>query len=468
MRSHPSIQLAKRTFATPDPIDTVFQQIPIINKNRIAEGLDPIISLCVGEPHLPINETTLEDLRQFLQQPQTKSNFGYSQLQGRAETLNAIAQLYNYYYPQANYQSNEVMINNGATQALWNAFGIFIEQGDVVLAFEPCYPTYKQHTEFFGGKLVSIPTSHQHFRPNAKTLEAYLLAHPQTKVLVLNYPNNPTGIDLTKKELEDICVVLKKHPQVAIIDDDVYRELSSQPHLTILDIDPSLKDRSVMINSASKGLIGAPDMRIGMTGANAAWIERLTAMQSNVVGSTSFLTQQAAIIGIQHVINQSPEYIEWLQHSKSEYAKNIKFTCDKLKSLGINVIHGGHGFFLLADLSLLIGLNIPESLQQKIHSSTFKSDNDIVSYLLHSAGVATIPASGFGIHAGKGYLRISCAKNIKDLAQALTNIESALKALPELKFNKASYNPSKTGIFATESVTNNTGEVSSDSYKLLR
>lgn len=438
------IQLANRTHSPQDPIDHIFATVPHIDKKRQEQGLPPIIHLSVGEPHLSMNEAILHGLSQYISEPEASKAFYYSPLAGRPQTLAAISSLYKHYYPALDYAHDEVMICNGATQGLWNAFNLLIDPGDVVLVFEPYYSSYNAQVEMLGGKLVKLATCADEFRPSEKTLENALIKYKNAKAIILNYPNNPTGIDLTKQEATQLAQTLKKYSHVAVIIDDVYRELTLGEHVTILDVDPTLKDRCIVINSASKSLMGAPGMRAGMIGANSEWIKYMTTLQATAVCGVSYLTEQVLVSAIQSKLEKTHGYIHWLEKTKQAYSANMSYVAEQLSEMGFNIISGGNGFFVLVDAGFLLGEEIPDhinlqsainkqptinGLKQTIGSSVFKTDYDIVAYLLHVAGVAVIPGSAFGIDQDRGFLRFSCAKDMGELKQALINIQHSLNCV---------------------------------------
>ncbi len=421
------IILAKRACLPSDTIDEIFTQIPIINEKRIVDGLPPIIDLSIGEPHLSMNVALLRDLTDFVSQSTT---FKYSPLPGHPETLAAIAALYQSYYPRAFFSDQEVMITNGATQGIWNALNLLIETDDEVLVFEPHFTSYSNQIKALGGKLIKIPTQENNFKPSGKLLSAALSKHPRAKVLILNYPNNPTGIDLTQQEVAELVEVLQRHPHVSIIIDDVYRELTYAEHLTVLDHEPSLKNRCIVVNSASKGLIGAPGIRAGMIGANAEWIKKMTNIQAMSVCSVSCFTEAMLTIGIKHKLSSSSDYTDWINHYKNEYATNKKYVVRELTHSGFSVVPGEHGFFVLAS-SHGINQAVPDHLQPLLGFNVIKNDTQLVTYLLQVAGVAVVPGSAFGIDERSGYLRFSCANSLDDLQQAMSNITRAINYLTD-------------------------------------
>ena len=429
------ISLAKRACLPTDAIDAIFTQVPTINAERALDGLSPIIDLSIGEPHLELNGEILKDLAHFVKQ---STSLKYSPLTGSPATLTAIATLYQSYYPRASFSDDEVMITNGATQGVWNALNLLIDEGDEVLVFEPHFTVYSIQVKALHGKLIKIPTEENQFKPSGKLLNNALSKHPRAKVLILNYPNNPTGIDLTKEEVADLVDVLKCYPHISIIIDDVYRELTYAEHFTVVDVDPSLKSRCIVINSASKGLIGAPGIRAGMIGSNAEWIKKMSNLQSMSVSCVSCFTEEMLKLGIKHKLTTSSYYHDWIKQYKTVYTDNKKYVSHALSNSGFRVVSGEHGFFVLA-ASHAINYKIPDhiskikmnNLHQKINSNIIKNDAHLAAYLLHVAGVAVIPGSAFGIDENKGYLRFSCANSLNDLKQAMSNITGALNYLME-------------------------------------
>lgn len=428
MRS--SIKLSERTKAPKSAIREVFDLIPIVNAKRAKEGLEPIISLAIGEPHLSVNPSVLNKLSAFLPTEEALHAFKYSPAQGRPETLDAIAKLYKHYYPSLDYSREKVMVTNGASQGLMNAFSIFIDKGDKVLVFTPYFSTYLSQINSLQGKLITISTEDNHFKPSAEKLRAMLQQHHDAKMLILNYPNNPSGVTLTKTVAIEMAEVLREYPNIVIVIDDVYRELNFVEHITLLDVAPDLKDRSIVINSGAKGLAGGPDFRIGMVGANKEWIAAMTGLQLNTVSGVGYLTQKALIAAVEAKLSNNYESQQWANTAKATYRTNVAFMKDEFTQLGFKVIPPEGGFFLLVNASILLGKEIPDkSLHAKIGSDIFRTDKDIVNYLLYAAGVAVVPGSGFGIQENAGYFRVSCAKDKMELEKAVRNIKNATESI---------------------------------------
>jgi aspartate aminotransferase len=417
-------RLAKRAQISVSPIRKIFQQLPAIARQRLEEGLPPLIDLSIGQPHIPANPAVMKSLNEM--QP-AKDSYGYSSAQGEAATLEAIVKLYNLYYPLVNYKNEETMVTIGGSGALSNIFSILVEnENDVILTFEPYFGAYTGQVKEWGGSLKKIPTLNNHFRPTAEGLDAALKDYPNAKALILNYPNNPSGISLTRDEMTSLARVLENYPDMFIIIDDVYRDFNYQEHFTILDVAPHLKDRCIVINSGAKGLLGAPGERVGMVAAHADLIRSMLPRQTNGMSSVPYRTQAALRFAVEnHFLNPQDD---WLMSAKNEYKTNVTMGHLEFKKQGFSMIEEPNGaFYLLVNAKHLIGKLIPDSLM------VIKDDCDIANYFLLTAGVATVPGSGFGIDPTEGYLRISCAKEKSLILEAANRMGASAKLLLDVE-----------------------------------
>ncbi len=413
-------RFASRAETPVSDIRKIFQQLPEVNAKRISEGLSPLINLSIGQPHLPANPEVMKKIEET---KYSQSSQGYSSAQGEPATLEAIVKLYNHYYPEIGYSTKETMVTIGGSGALSNIFSILVEsKEDIILAFEPYFGAYTGQIQQWGGTLKKIPTLKDNLRPTAEGLEEALKTYPTTKALIMNYPNNPSGVALTKNEVMDIAKLLEKYPNIIIIIDDVYRDFNYTEHHTVLDVSPHLKDRCVVINSGAKGLLGAPGERIGMVAAHEELIKSMSAIQTNSLSSVPYRTQAALRYAVDNYL-QNPKN-DWLMNTRNEYKTNIETASIGFIKLGFTLLQQTDGaFYLLVCAKHLMG---------KINSTTLeeiKSDVDIANYFLHSAGVATVPGSGFGIESTEGYLRISCANDKKLLLEAIHRLDQAIQLL---------------------------------------
>lgn len=441
------IQFADRTKTAISPIRKIFENLPQLNQQRAALKLEPIIDLSVGQPHIAPNPQALEGIRKRLADNESTKNFGYSPVAGELKTRQAIVDLYKMYYPSVTYTLNEVMFSHGANQALWNALSIFLQekngQPDIALTFEPYFSQYKSQITALGGQLITIASSTPSLQPSMDDLRATLTRYPQAKVLILNYPNNPSGKTLTENEIHYLVKILKDYPNLVLILDDVYRDLSFKPCFSLLDAEPGLKHRTIVINSGSKGLIGAPDLRIGIVAAPEAWIKLMIQQQLLTTAGVSTLSQAAFIAAVYHKTNV--QHNLWEKSAQQEYQAGLQLVSRQLPPMKLSLAYPPDGgFYLLVDASAWLGHEIlltPDQapnavapLLKEIANKPLATDIDIVSYLLYAAGVAVVPGSAFGLDPKKGLLRLSCAASQDQLAGALKRMISAyqlLKSFPK-------------------------------------
>jgi aspartate aminotransferase len=422
------ITLAARTQAKPSAIRKMLAEVTRLNHQRRKKGQPLITNLTVGQPHMPPNPQVLKKLSEALSSGNI--DFGYSASAGREETLNAIVRLYQDYFPEMDYQLNEVMCSIGASYCLQLAFSIFVENKEQSIGvFPPYFSTYRGQAESVGGSLVTLPITRE-LRPDLSVLDDFLLKTPQLKAIVLNYPSNPTGIVLTHEELEGLAMILKNHPRIVIILDDVYRDLNFKEHKTLLNVAPFLRERTLVIHSTAKGLIGAPDLRAGFMGGPARFITAMIGLQQLAIASTPCLTQRALVIAIDEYLT-NPEN-SWQQDTRQAYQENVLLAEKIVTSFGFDVIKPQGAFYLFVQASHLMNQMIPESLieQHQLDILEIKTDLDLANYFLKVAGVAIVPGSGFGMNESDGYFRVSCAADRKTLKSAMISLgESGHKLL---------------------------------------
>ncbi len=436
-----TFKLAARAQGKVSAIREIFQELPNVKEKRITQNLSPLIDLSIGQPHVPAHPEVMKKLEEM--KPSSSSQ-GYSSAKGEQSTLESIVKLYQHYYPGIQYQTNEVMVTLGGSGALSNIFSILVgEKEDTVLTFEPYFAAYTGQVQEWGGTLQKIPTRKNNFRPTASGLEEALNANPNVKALILNYPNNPSGVSLTKEEAISLVNVLEKFPDVIIIIDDVYRDFNYREHVTVLDVAPHLKERCVVINSGAKGLLGAPGERIGMVSAHENLIKCMSTHQTNSISSVPYRTQAALRLAVESYL-QNPKN-DWLMNTRNEYQTNVETASTAYKKAEFTLSQEPDGaFYLLVCAKHLIGRKNPNT------SKEIKNDVDIAHYFLHEAGVATIPGSGFGIDPSEGYLRISCANKRESLIEAADRMDKASRLLIKQEKLNTNGNLSKLSMLSSD------------------
>jgi aspartate aminotransferase len=435
--SNQKIELTSRTTAKASAIRIMLNKVMSMNQQRANEGLSPIINLTVGQPHLPPHTTVIEKLGKEVSSG--AMSFDYSHSAGREEVLLAILRLYQHYFPEVGYDLTNVMCSVGASFCLFLAFAMLVEKKEQAIGvFPPYFSTYRGQVELLGGSLVTLPIIKHSLRPDIAALDAYLNETPNLKAIILNYPCNPTGIVLTHAELQALAEVLKKYPRVILILDDVYRDLNFGKHETLLDVDPTLKDRTLVIHSTAKGLLGAPDMRGGFMAGPAYIISAMIGFQQLAIASPSYITQRAIGVAISEFL-ENPRNI-WQEESRQEYESNVRRAQDILENFGFTCIKPEGAFYLFAQATHLMRQPISESLRERyqLEMPRINTDLDLANYFLKVAGVAIVPGSGFGMDESDGYFRISCAAKRETLEKAMYALGESGRALLSIPTVQAS------------------------------
>lgn len=444
----PIVVPAAHTQQPINAIRNIFYQIPSVNAQRSDLGLDPVINLSIGQPHIPMQMKALDAFIQYLQELKKFSpeelctEMGYSDSAGLLETRQWISRFFTESFPKVleGFAPEEVMITNGATGALTNALRVLIQEGDEVLTLAPHFAGYANQVRSCRGCLIPIP-----FLPNrssAELLEEYLSLHPKAKVLIWNDPNNPLGTKADKEELQKLAATIKKYPNLIVIHDEVYKDIVHDgSSLSLLDVAPEIKSRSFIIRSLAKDILGAPAIRAGMiaapvnmqtpTGHRVNFIELMSNEQLRDITGISILVQRMLVIALQQKLSGVSK--SWEESMRKEYANNTKFVFIACKKLGLRPLAIPRGaFYIMIDASTLIGKKIPEKIGhiQQLNNkmnSTIQNDLDVANFFLHAAGVAVVPSSGFGMH--RHGFRISCAKPRDQLVKAMERIQQAVGSL---------------------------------------
>ena len=309
------------------------------------------------------------------------------------------------------YAPNEVIVGVGGKQCIFNFCLAILNAGDEVIIPAPYWVSYADIALVSNAKPVIVECGiEQKFKMTALQLEKAIT--PKTKLLMLNSPSNPTGAVYSKEELESLAKILIKHPNILIGTDDMYEhvKLKDMPFYNILNVEPSLKDRCVVMNGVSKAY-SMTGWRIGFAAGPSYIIKAMEIIQSQSTSNPTSISQvaaEAALSGdqacMQPMIKAFRERHDFVVKSFNEIA-------------GLSCIEAEGAFYAFPDARKAI-----ENLYNK---KILKEKNDLAlaDYLLEKEGVAVVPGSAFG---AEGYFRISFATSMKNLIEALTRIKRAL------------------------------------------
>jgi aspartate aminotransferase len=305
------------------------------------------------------------------------------------------------------YTPNQVVVSTGGKQVLYNALMATINPGDEVIIPAPYWVSYPEMVALAGGEPVPVVcTAEFGFKLQPAALEAAIT--PKTKWIILNSPSNPTGAAYSRAELKALTDVLVKHPQVWVMTDDMYEHLvyDDFAFFTPAQIEPKLFDRTLTVNGVSKAY-SMTGWRIGYAGGPAELIKAMTTIQSQSTSNPSSIAQWAAV----EALNGPQDFIPVNNETFKERRDLVVSMLNQAK--GISCPRPQGAFYVYPSCAGTIGKTSPTG-------RVIANDEDFVTELLETEGVAVVQGSAFGL--GPAF-RISYATKTTDLEDACKRIQ---------------------------------------------
>jgi aspartate aminotransferase len=305
------------------------------------------------------------------------------------------------------YVPNQVVVSTGGKQVLYNALMATINPGDEVIIPAPYWVSYPEMVALAGGEPVPVVcTAEFGFKLQPAALEAAIT--PKTKWIILNSPSNPTGAAYSRAELKALTDVLVKHPQVWVMTDDMYEHLvyDDFAFFTPAQIEPKLFDRTLTVNGVSKAY-SMTGWRIGYAGGPAELIKAMTTIQSQSTSNPSSIAQWAAV----EALNGPQDFIPVNNETFKERRDLVVSMLNQAK--GISCPRPQGAFYVYPSCAGTIGKTSPTG-------KVIANDEDFVTELLETEGVAVVQGSAFGL--GPAF-RISYATKTTDLEDACKRIQ---------------------------------------------
>ncbi len=300
------------------------------------------------------------------------------------------------------YDKKQIIICSGGKQVIFNALMATLNAQDEVVITSPYWVSYPDIVNLCGGKPVIIKTNiANNFKVTVKELKQKF--NSKTKWFIINSPSNPSGTVYSKTELFAISKVLKLFPNINIISDDIYEHIiyESLPFYNLVQIDPQLKHRTLLVNGVSKGY-AMTGWRLGYGLASENLIKAMTTVQSQSTSNASTISQYAAI----EALTGKQDFIEnnklIYQNRRDQMLKILK------ESRHLDILTPMGSFYALPSIDRIIGKSTP-------NKKVLSSDTDFVFELLNNTGVAVVPGSAFG---AKNTFRISYAVSESLLEEA--------------------------------------------------
>jgi len=383
--------------------DRLAHQVRDIPRSGIRDFFDivstmrDVISLSIGEPDFDTPWHVRESTVFALERGATHytSNLGYLELR-RALSRYVARQFGAEYNPET-----EILVTVGVSEALDLALRALLNPGDEVLYHEPCYVSYRALVLFAHGVPVPVATrAEDGFRLTRAMLESRV--SPRTKVLLLNFPNNPTGAVLHRQDLEDIAAFVRER-DLLVITDDIYAELTyDQPHTSIVSL-PGMRDRTILLHGFSKAW-AMTGFRLGYACAPAELTEAMLKVHQYTMLCASSLSQKAALEALSRPEQDVGEMVE-------EYRRRRNFIASALADLGLPCTRPLGAFYAFPQIARF-GL----------------SSKDFALRLLYEEKVAAVPGTAFG-ESGEGFLRCAYATSMDNLKEAMRRLGRFLRRL---------------------------------------
>ena len=368
-----------------------------------AEGKD-IIGLSLGEPDFDIPDFIKEAAIEAIQQNYSK----YTPIDGYLELREAICEKFKR-DNNLNYKPSQIVVSTGAKQCLANVALAMLNPGDEVIFPAPYWVSYKEIAKMAGGVPIEVHTTiENNFKITPAQLEAAITS--KTKMVWFNTPCNPSGSIYSKSELEALAVVLRRHPHIFILSDEIYEYINftNERVTSIAEID-GLYERTITVNGMSKAF-AMTGWRIGYMGA-PEWIAKACAkVQGQVTSGANAIAQRASIAAL-----KAPK--SKIQYMVDEFKRRrdlVLQLLNEIEGFKLNIPEGA--FYVFPDISSFFG----KTLRGRIINNA----SDFSLYLLEEAMVATVTGEAFG---DANCIRFSYAASEKDLREAIRRIKESLQ-----------------------------------------
>ena len=369
-----------------------------------ASGVD-VINLSVGEPDFNTPEHIKEAAKRAIDENYTF----YSPVPGYMSLRKAIADKLARENGLA-FDAAQIVVSNGAKQALCNVILSLVNPGEEVLIPTPAWVSYVEMVKLARGKAVTIPTTiESDFKITPAQLESAIT--PKTRAIIFCSPSNPTGSVYSGEELKGIVDVLAKHPEVVVIADEIYEHINFTGKFVSMGSFEQIADRTVIINGVSKAY-AMTGWRIGYCAAPLWLSKAVTKLQGQYTSGASSIAQKAA----EAAYTGSQKCVEDMRKAFERRRDLVVSLAREIPGWKVNFPQGA--FYLFPEVSSYFGKSDGET--------TIKNAGDLALYLLDKAHVATVSGDAF---SAPGYLRLSYATSDENIAEAMKRIREALGRL---------------------------------------
>ena len=364
----------------------------------IAQRVEGVISLSVGEPDFKTPWAARKEAINILEKGKT----AYTANRGLLELCRTVCGYLKNFVRVEYDPEKEVIITVGGSEAIDLAVRAIVEPGDEVLVPEPSFVCYSPIVNMMGGVSVPIVTrAEEKFRLTAEALKEKIT--DRTKILILPYPNNPTGAVMRRDDLEAIAEVLRG-TNIVVVSDEIYSEMTynGEAHVSIAEID-GMRERTILINGFSKSF-AMTGWRLGFTAGPEPIIKQMLKLHQYCIMSSPTVSQYAAITAMEKCRDE-------VEHMISEYDMRRRLCVKGFNDMGLECFEPEGAFYVFPCIK-----------------STGLSSTEFCERLVKEKKVAVVPGSAFG-ESGEGYVRVSYAYSVTHLTTALARIREFLEEL---------------------------------------
>lgn len=365
-------------------------------------GID-IIGLSVGEPDFGtpsfIKDSAIDAVNQGYN--------SYTPVDGYSELKESII----FKFKRDNnlvYEKNQIVVSTGAKQSIYNVIQVLINPGDDVIIFSPYWVSYSAMVTLAGGNPIDLKSDiSSDFKVSPKQLEEVIT--PNTKLILLNSPNNPSGSIYSEKELKDLSNVICKYPNTYVMSDEIYEHIyyDNYKPFSFAGID-KMYGKTITVNGLSKAY-AMTGWRVGYIGA-PEWIAKAcTKLQGQTTSGTNCIAQRAAITALKSPLSKIKYMIDEFNFRRNRILDLIK----DIDGFKINKPKGA--FYVFPDISNFFG--------KSFNGTEIKNATDFSLFLLEKANVATVTGDAFGC---PNNIRISYAASLEKIEDALNRIKNVL------------------------------------------
>ncbi|MDD6098335.1 MAG: aminotransferase class I/II-fold pyridoxal phosphate-dependent enzyme [Oscillospiraceae bacterium] len=367
----------------------------------IAGTMEGVISLGVGEPDF----STPWVIRKAAIQTLERKQIVYGPNKGIEGLRKAVADNIKKKHGIEYCSENEIVITVGGSEAIDITLRGIIDPGDEVLVVEPSFVCYAPLVELAGGVAVPVPTKiENNFKLTAEDLQSKITE--RTKLLILPFPNNPTGAIMTREDLEPIADLLR-NTNIIVLSDEIYSELTyGRKHCSIAEL-PDMKERTILVNGFSKAY-AMTGWRLGYMAAPEPIISQIVKIHQYAIMCSPYISQNAAIEALTSCDKEVKKMVD-------EYNSRRRFLVGEFNRIGLTCFNPEGAFYVFPCIK-----------------STGLSSEEFCERLLYEELVAAVPGNAFG-DSGEGYIRISYAYSLKHLMEAMKRIEKFVNKLKDEK-----------------------------------